>query len=152
MAVLQEFKDFIEGDSRVYMYFSQMWDEIPLKRPYDRDPTGTKQIRDYVHMLDVLNHIFTRAPEWTDAAESVGMVGVPMCAVFDYAMGTPRYVQLVCAGRPGPAKFYLHWIISGHAAFLDPDVNKMLKKVLIEWGKLLSVRPSSRFVRLCMRY
>ncbi|KAJ7203512.1 phosphatidylserine decarboxylase-domain-containing protein [Mycena pura] len=26
---------------------------------------------------------------------------------------------------------------SGHAAFLDPDVNKMLKKVLNEWGKFL---------------
>ena len=40
-----------------------------------------------------------------------------MCAVFDYAMGTP----------------------SGHAAFLDPDVNRMLKKVLNEWGKFLKV-------------
>lgn len=58
-----------------------------------------------------------KAPEWTDAAAGVGMVGVPMCAVFDYAMGTP----------------------SGHAAFLDPDVNRMLKKVLNEWGKFLKV-------------
>jgi phosphatidylserine decarboxylase len=46
------------------------------------------------------------------------MVGVPMAAIFDYAMGTP----------------------SGHAAFLDPDVNRMLKKMLNEWGKLLKVR------------
>lgn len=28
---------------------------------------------------------------------------------------------------------------SGHAAFLDPDVNKALKKVLNEWGKYLLV-------------
>lgn len=28
---------------------------------------------------------------------------------------------------------------SGHAAFLDPDVNKALKKVLQEWGNYLSV-------------
>lgn len=54
----------------------------------------------------------------TDAAASVGMVGVPMAAIFDYAMGTP----------------------SGHAAFLDPDVNRMLKKVLNEWGRYLKVR------------
>jgi phosphatidylserine decarboxylase len=46
-------------------------------------------------MLQVLNHIFTTAPEWTDAAESVGMVGVPLCAIFDYPMGTPRYVLIV---------------------------------------------------------
>ncbi|KAI0007111.1 Phophatidylserine decarboxylase-domain-containing protein [Xylariaceae sp. FL0662B] len=114
--VLQEFKQLIEGNSRIYMYFNQMWEEIPLKKPYMKDPTGTKrQIRDYRHMLDVLNHVFTQAPQWTDAAFGVGMVGVPMVGIFDYVMATP----------------------SGHAAFLDPDVNKMLKKVLNEWGKFL---------------
>jgi phosphatidylserine decarboxylase len=88
--VLQEFKDFIEKTPRVYMYLVQMFEEIPQKHPYCNDPTGTPQIRDYEHMLQVLNHILTRAPEWTDAAESVGMVGVPMNAIFDYPMGTPR--------------------------------------------------------------
>lgn len=121
--VLKEFKDFIESNPRIRMLFTQMWDEVPTKKPYDKDPVGHKQIRDYGHMLSVLNHIFSRAPEWTDAAENVGMVGVPMCAVFDYPMATP----------------------SGHAAFLDPDVNKMLKKVLNEWGKYLQVRqPATR--------
>ncbi|KAK4154324.1 hypothetical protein C8A00DRAFT_42911 [Chaetomidium leptoderma] len=113
--VLREFKDMIEGNPRIYMYFSEMWDEIPSKPPYQNDPTGQSQIRDYPHMLQILNHVFGRAPEWTDAAASVGMVGVPMAAIFDYAMGTP----------------------SGHAAFLDPDVNCMLKKILNEWGKYL---------------
>lgn len=113
--VLKEFKDFIESNPRIRMLFNQMWDELPNKEPYNKDPTGHKQVRDYGHMLSVLNHIFTRAPEWTDAAEHVGMVGVPMCAIFDYPMATP----------------------SGHAAFLDPEVNKMLKKVLNEWGKYL---------------
>ncbi|KAI1774397.1 Phophatidylserine decarboxylase-domain-containing protein [Hypoxylon cercidicola] len=114
--VLQQFKKLIEGNSRIYMYFNQMWEEIPLKKPYNKDPTGTKrQIRDYRHMLAVLNHIFTQAPQWTDAAYGVGMVGVPMVGIFDYVMATP----------------------SGHAAFLDPEVNKMIKKVLNEWGKFL---------------
>lgn len=121
---LEEFKELIEGNSRIYMYFVQMFDEIPRKKPYWKDPTGQKQIRDYQHMLSVLNHIVTRAPEWTDAAENVGVVGVPMCALFDYPMATA----------------------SGHAAFLDPDVNKAIKKVLNEWGKFLQVsvcfRPS----------
>ncbi|KAK7416858.1 hypothetical protein QQX98_004916 [Neonectria punicea] len=121
LPVLQEFKDFIETTPRVYMYFMQMFDEIPQKSPYQFDPTGVKQIRDYEQMLSVLNHILSRAPEWTDAAESVGMVGVPMCALFDYAMGTP----------------------SGYAAFLDPDVNCMLKKVLNEWGKYLQTPASA---------
>ncbi|KAK1244280.1 hypothetical protein MKX08_002418 [Trichoderma sp. CBMAI-0020] len=118
---LQEFKELIEGNSRIYMYFIQMFEEIPNKRPYWRDPTGTKQIRDYQHMLQVLNHIVSRAPEWTDAAESAGVVGVPFCAILDYPMGTP----------------------SGYAAFLDPDVNKALKKVLNEWGKFLETPKSA---------
>lgn len=92
--VLQEFKDLIEGTPRIYMYFVQMWQEIPTKSPYNCDPTGAPQVRGYDEMLKMLNHILSRAPEWTDAAESVGMVGVPMCAIFDYAMGTPRYVAL----------------------------------------------------------
>ncbi|KAI2777962.1 Phophatidylserine decarboxylase-domain-containing protein [Daldinia loculata] len=120
--VLQDFKEFIEGNSRIYMYFNQMWDEIPLKKPYNKDPTGTKkQIRDYRHMLAVLNHIFTQAPQWTDAAFGVGMVGVPMVGIFDYVMATP----------------------SGHAAFLDPEVNKMMKKILNEWGKFLKTPKSA---------
>ncbi|KFA54632.1 hypothetical protein S40293_02230 [Stachybotrys chartarum IBT 40293] len=120
---LKEFKELIEGNPRLYMYFTQMFEEIPSKHPYNKDPTGSKQIRDYQHMLDVLNHIVTRAPEWTDAAESVGVVGVPMNAIFDWPMGTP----------------------SGHAAFLDPEVNAMIKKVLNEWGKFLQT-PESKAV------
>jgi hypothetical protein len=82
--VIQGFKDFIEGNPRIYMYFTSMWDEVPRKKPYDKDPTGTmRQIRDYQHMLELLNHIFGRAPEWADAAAGVGMVGVPMVSVFD---------------------------------------------------------------------
>ncbi|KAM3449910.1 hypothetical protein MY3296_006520 [Beauveria thailandica] len=118
---LQEFRELIEGNSRVYMYFTQMFEEVPRKAPYLRDPAGQKQVRDYQHMLKVLNHIVTRAPEWTQTAAAMGVVGVPMCAVFDYPMGTP----------------------SGHAAFLDPDVNKALKKVLNEWGKYLQTPASA---------
>ncbi|KAH6623640.1 Phophatidylserine decarboxylase-domain-containing protein [Chaetomium tenue] len=123
--VLREFKQLIEENPRIYMYFTEMWDEIPNKAPYQNDPTGESQIRDYDHMLQVLNHVFGRAPEWTDAAASVGMVGVPMAAIFDYAMGTP----------------------SGHAAFLDPDVNRMLKKILNEWGKYLKSPESAEVLR-----
>jgi phosphatidylserine decarboxylase len=62
--VLQEFKEFIESNPRIYMYFTEMWDEIPSKPPYTKDPTGGSQIRDYEHMLQVLNHVFGTAPEW----------------------------------------------------------------------------------------
>lgn len=98
-----------------------MFDEVPVKKPYNKDPTGHKQIRDYHHMLEVLNHTFSTAPHWTDAAANAGMVGVPMCAIFDYPMGTA----------------------SGYAAFLDPEVNVHLKKILNEWGKFLTSAKSA---------
>ncbi|PHH58488.1 hypothetical protein CDD81_5654 [Ophiocordyceps australis] len=98
-----------------------MFDEVPRKKPYWRDPQGERQIRDYEHMLAALNHVLTRAPEWTDTHEGMGVVGVPLNALFDYAMGTP----------------------SGHAAFLDPEVNKMIKKVLNAWGEYLKTPESA---------
>ncbi len=76
-------------------------------------------------MLEVLNHTFTTAPTWTDAAANVGMVGVPMCAIFDYPMGTA----------------------SGYAAFLDPEVNVHLKKILNEWGKFLQSPKSAEVLK-----
>ncbi|KAK1829351.1 Phophatidylserine decarboxylase-domain-containing protein [Podospora conica] len=114
---LAEFAALIDTTPRIYMYFSAMWAEVPRRPCYRRDPTGERQIRDCAHMLQVLNHVFSRAPEWTDAAAHVGMVGVPLNAVFDYVMGTP----------------------SGHAAFLDPEVNRALKRVLNAWGEFLKV-------------
>jgi len=116
LPVLKEFKEFIETNTRIRMLFIQMFEQVPLKHPYNKDPTGRKQIRDYHHLIEVMNHTFSTAPTWTDAAANVGMVGVPMCAILDYPMGTP----------------------AGYAAFLDPDVNRMLKKVLNEWGKFLN--------------
>lgn len=122
--VLQEFKDLIEGNTRIHMLMSSMFDEIPNKKPYRDDPTGGRQIRDYPHMLQLLNHLMTTAPHWTDEAEHVGMVGLPINAVLDWPMGTP----------------------SGYAAFLDPTVNAMLKKVLDAWGKFLSSPESAEQV------
>lgn len=39
--VLKDFKAFIENNSRVYMWFNSMFTEVPNKKPYDKDPTGT---------------------------------------------------------------------------------------------------------------
>lgn len=61
----------VEGSPRLYMYFTAMWDEIPSRPCYRRDPTGERLIRDYNHMLRVLNRVFSYAPQWTDAAANV---------------------------------------------------------------------------------
>ena len=57
--VLQEFKELIESNTRVYMLLTGMFREVPHKQPYSKDPTGTAQIRDYDHFLQVLNHLLT---------------------------------------------------------------------------------------------
>ena len=98
-----------------------MFDQVPNKKPYITDPTGHVQIRDYLHLLKVLNHLITTGPTWTDKAERVGMVGVPISAALDWPMGTT----------------------SGFAFFLDPDVNAMLKKVLNVWGDFLKSEASA---------
>lgn len=82
--VIQEFRDLIEHNTRIYLLVQSMFEQIPQKKPYNADPTGqTKQMRDYEHMLEVLNHLLTTAPQWSDASEEAGMVGLPINAVLD---------------------------------------------------------------------
>jgi phosphatidylserine decarboxylase len=61
--VLNEFKNLIEENTRIWLLVNSMFEEIPTKKPYNQDPTGHKQVRDYPHMLELFNHILTNAPE-----------------------------------------------------------------------------------------
>ena len=106
----------IEGDTRIFLLFSSMFEQVPSKKPYNNDPTGNRQVRDCDHMLRVLNHLLTTAPSWSDKSEKVGLVGLPINALFDWPMATK----------------------SGFAVFLDPTVNAMLKKVLNAWAEYLA--------------
>ena len=120
--VLKEFQELIERNTRVYMLVTGMFKEVPHKKPYSHDPTGNPEIRDYHHFLRVLNHLLTTAPSWSDKSHRVGLVGLPINAVLDWPMGTP----------------------SGYAAFLDPEINAMLKKVLNAWGEFLKSPESAK--------
>ncbi|KAJ5876307.1 uncharacterized protein N7529_001891 [Penicillium soppii] len=121
--VLQEFQTLIETNTRIYMLLTSMFKEVPRRKRYGHDPTGNPEIRDYPHFLQVLNHLLTTAPSWTDKSHRVGLVGLPINAVLDWPMGTP----------------------SGYAAFLDPDINRMIKKILNVWGDFLR-SPASAYV------
>jgi len=114
--VIKEFQAMIQNDTRFYMLFTSMLEQVPTKKPYSKDPTGHPEIRDLDHLLAMLNHIITTAPCWSDRSHGVGMVGLPFNALFDWPMATP----------------------SGFAAFLDPEVNKMIKKILNTWGSFLT--------------
>ncbi|KAG8815057.1 hypothetical protein FRC17_000873 [Serendipita sp. 399] len=111
--VIVEFKELIEGDPIIYMYFHEMFDQVPTKPPYDKDPTGTKpQIRDYITMLETFEIIIGEAPSFQDN----DLVGFPINAVLDWPMGTP----------------------AGQAAFGDPKVNAQFKKMFTVWFDFLT--------------
>ena len=82
--VMQELQDLIESDPALYMYFHQMFAQVPHEPPYDRTPGGAPQVRDYRHMIRLINHILGTAPVFN----LTGFVGFPINAIIDWPMGT----------------------------------------------------------------
>jgi phosphatidylserine decarboxylase len=115
--VIADFRDVIESDPTIFMLFNQMFEQVPKRPPYDRDPTGKLQVRDYQHMLQLLNTILTHAPEF----DRTGLVGCPINTIFDWSMGTA----------------------AGMAAFLNERVNAELKKILNAWARFLGSSDST---------
>jgi phosphatidylserine decarboxylase len=116
---IAEFQALIESDPEIFMLFNQMFEQVPKRPPYDKDPCGKLQVRDYRQMLALLNTIMTHAPEF----DRTGLVGCPINSILDWSMGTA----------------------AGMAAFLNERVNAQLKKVLNAWGRFLS-SPDSAYV------
>ena len=75
------------------------------------EPTGEQsQVRDFDHLLALLNHVLTTAPGWSDAGHKAGLVGVPINALLDWPMGTK----------------------GGFTVFQDPTVNAHVSRPF--WG------------------
>jgi len=117
--VIQEFQEIIEEDPVLFMLFTEMFEQIPSTPEFVLDPSGNPQIRDYMEMLHVMNEVLTQAPEFN----KTGLVGFPINAVINWAMGTP----------------------AGTIAFLNEKVNQQLKKILNQWAVFLG-SPDSRYV------
>lgn len=105
-------KELIEGTPEVYMWFHQMFAQVPRTGQFSETPMGTPQVRDYKHMLDLINEVLTTAPEFN----KTGLVGFPINAILNWSMAT--------------------W--GGFAAFLDPRVNLAFKGILNAWGQFLT--------------
>ncbi len=117
--VVEEFRQLIERDPEIYMLFAFMLTQTPRKPT----PTGKPQVRTVDHMLKLFNHIMTHAPEYDDT----GLVGTPINAILDLAMGTH----------------------AGFAAFLNDRVNRQFKRMLKRVGPVPEVR---RFGRRAQRH
>jgi phosphatidylserine decarboxylase len=115
--VIEEFQALIEDDAQVYMLFHQMFEQVPRKPPYNKDPTGRPQVRNYHLMLRLFNAIMTRAPEFNET----GLVGFPINAILDWPMGTE----------------------GGFAAFLNNRVNARFRAMLDEWARFLGSTDST---------
>lgn len=119
LPVIEEFKNLIEGDPEIFMQFNLMFEQVPHKPPYNKDPTGKPQVRSYHHMLQLINKIITKSLEF----DTTCFVGLPVCVIFGWPMGTQ----------------------AGSAAFLNNKVNSQLKKILNEWAIFLRSE-DSRYV------
>ena len=105
--------------------FQGLIDSDPIVRMYlnqmiEQVPSTrqySKQHLDSVEqMLRLINELLTMAPEFSETS----MVATPLNAILDWPMGTP----------------------AGFAAFRQPRVNAMLKKILGAWCEFLSSRDS----------
>ncbi|KAI0665209.1 phosphatidylserine decarboxylase-like protein [Cubamyces menziesii] len=96
-----------------------MFEQVPHKYPYNKDPFGKPQVRSYMVMLRLFNYIIGTAP----AYELGDYVGFPINAILLWPMGTP----------------------AGMAMFTRHDVNGHFKKMFDVWSAFLT-SAASRYV------
>jgi len=111
--VIGEFHDLIERDPVARLYLTQMIAQVPDAMNRTTHLTSLDQL------LLLINELLTQAPTYN----ATDLVGVPLNAILDGAMGTP----------------------AGFAAFRNDAINAMLKKILTVWRQFLS-SPASLYV------
>ncbi|MER7701387.1 phosphatidylserine decarboxylase family protein [Kitasatospora sp. NPDC097605] len=108
-------QDLINTDPKIYMLFNDML----LQLSHRETPTGFPQVKDVPTLMRLFNAAIQKAPEF----DKSGLVGFPVNAILNWAMGTQ----------------------AGFAAFLDDKVNAHLKAMLDEWSVYLK-SPESTYV------
>jgi phosphatidylserine decarboxylase len=106
--VMVEFQGLIDGDPVVRMYMNQMIAQVPSAKPYTK-----RHLESVEQLMRLINEVLSMAPEFGPQGT---MVATPLAAILDWAMGTP----------------------AGFAAFRDPRINEMLKKILTVWCEFLT--------------
>lgn len=117
--VVQDFKDAIENDPKLFMLFNEMFMQIPDKPEFKLNPNGQPQITDYHQLLSIMNNVLDKAPEF----DTTPFVGFPIAPHVNWAMATP----------------------AGISAFLDEKVNMHIRNILNTWAVFLR-SPASRYV------
>jgi len=76
---VQELKELIESNPEIYMYLHLMFEQFPHSPKFAETSLNRPQVRDYEHMLALINGILTTAP----AFNRTGLVGFPINAILD---------------------------------------------------------------------
>ena len=109
----------------VLVEFQELIDTDPVVRMYihqmiaqvpSTKAYSKRHLESAKQLLRLINEVLTMAPEFGESA----MVATPLGAILDWTMGTP----------------------AGFAAFRDPRINAILKKILTAWCKFLSKKDS----------
>jgi phosphatidylserine decarboxylase len=109
----------------VLLEFQELIDTDPVVRMYIHQMIAqvprtkaysTRHLESAKQLLRLINEVLTMAPEFGESS----MVATPLGAILDWTMGTP----------------------AGFAAYRDPRINAMLKKILTAWCKFLSKKDS----------
>lgn len=114
--LLREFGACVEQDPALFALAHQMFDQVPRHAPYDCDPTGHPQLRNFGQLLCKI-HVVLTTPPWFN---QTGLTGLPINAMVAWSMATS----------------------GGHAFFLNPQVNSFLKRILSQWGAFLQTAAS----------
>lgn len=105
--VIQDLGNAIYNDPILYMSFTSMYDEIP--QGYN------EPVKNFDTMLLIMNQVLTEAPCYSVIEDQIGLVGFPINAILDWAMGTN----------------------GGYLAFTNTLVNQKLAAILNTWKTFL---------------
>jgi len=114
--VINEFKKLIENNPAIYMGFEMMFEETKEKE----DPTGGKQVTNYIDMLKLFNEFLYQAPDYATEKDWGGLIAFPFNVVINWPMATS----------------------AGVALFTSHKVNAMLKKMFDVWAVFLTGKRS----------
>jgi phosphatidylserine decarboxylase len=106
--VMVEFQELIDNDPVVRMYMNQMIEQVPSNKNYSK-----RHLESVPQLMRLINEVLSMAPEFGPQG---AMVATPLAAILDWTMGTP----------------------AGFAAYRDPRINAMVKKILNVWCEFLS--------------
>jgi Phosphatidylserine decarboxylase len=109
---IADLRDAIYNDPILYMSFTSMYDEIP--QGYN------EPVKNFETMLQIMNQILQEAPCYSKIEDTIGLVGFPINAILDWAMGTS----------------------GGYLAFTNAVVNEKLSAILSVWKEFLQTSAS----------